>query len=1059
MPNLGNVQLGQIVTDVGYKSLGSIAREEFDLVMSRIQAELDSPLRLHATHPVANAVLNLSIAPITLGDGAKRALPPVKSQVYTLPASTINFQTQATSGATFVITWPASIVGQFRRAGLSLLGNGTVQILFSAEAASVGALANPGTVFVKSGVALGYIDLQCTNVLGYFKTAGSATDIIENAAISRFSAGSGGGSGSGDANSFTENLKHRLGASYYGFVTPAVFESDEAALTSSATATFDIVNAVYAFSTGNSLLSTQLFDSDFLNNDDDSLQLELHAEWLTAPPVMPAIQTSLDLDFSKMANLDSRITFTRASTATRVNSKGLIETVGVNVPRFDYNPLNLECKGLLLEESRTNLMTYSDFTDAQWGEDANTLWTTDTTLSPFGVLANKLYSNSTASAMYRTNRTSAALATASVYTLSFYAKAAEREIVFISAHSLWAANQRAFFNLSTLVATVSSGTGTASILPAGNGWYRCSLTTDATTSAGVSAVFFGSTDVATGQTHVGIVGAGAYFDHVQIELGTFATSAIPTQASTVVRSADTAAMTGTNFSSWHNQSEGTIVLSGNLYKVGSGQVLIALGNPTLSFASGETMYISPNTSTTIAASIIDGGVSQMGSVIAAPADGDYFNIALAYKLNNSRISLNANSGATDAVCTMPTPVGMSIGSATQGWSGATSHINGHISKLTFYPVRIADSEISAVTENVSYELSIDGSNFETVDMEYQGRSAKVTGSKLMRVPVNSVISTQAGGVTNTELNATTRQAMSAPFTLASKNAVRALTLEIDRLGTAVGSFIISIKKDIAGVPGDTLYSTIALCSTLSAGLNSLSFSNFRNVLPIGNYHVVIETDATYKSGFSIGVNSIRIRTSASTGNDIQFNGTVWSVGTVDIKYALSGHAYDLRFKVTSYTSKSLKAFGVFYNESVGAITEGTLAQQRFIFSGDLDTTSFALTRFLPDPDHMKVYDVTSGQVYMYPAFTIDGHNVVFPVGTFLIPASTINLLFDQSEGVGYDYSAENANLLAANKLGSSDTSVDKSVSGRGILIRNSAGQLRELWLDSSDNLNITAFKG
>jgi hypothetical protein len=192
MSNFGNVQLNQIITDANYKSLGSISREQFDLVLERIQKELDSPLRIHATFPTANAVLNLSIAPIVLADGSSEALPPLSSQVFTIGASTVNFQTQATSGATFVVAWPASTVGQFRRCGLTLLTNGTIQITFSAEAASVGALENPGTVFTKGGIPLGYLDLQCTNVLGYFKTAGSATNIIENAGIFKFSTLSAG---------------------------------------------------------------------------------------------------------------------------------------------------------------------------------------------------------------------------------------------------------------------------------------------------------------------------------------------------------------------------------------------------------------------------------------------------------------------------------------------------------------------------------------------------------------------------------------------------------------------------------------------------------------------------------------------------------------------------------------------------------------------------------------------------------------------------------------------------------------------------------------------------
>jgi hypothetical protein len=56
--------------------------------------------------------------------------------------------------------------------------------------------------------------------------------------------------------------------------------------------------------------------------------------------------------------------FTRASIATVVNSQGLVETVPADAPRFDHDPVTLAPKGLLLKESRTNLLP--SFTPASW---------------------------------------------------------------------------------------------------------------------------------------------------------------------------------------------------------------------------------------------------------------------------------------------------------------------------------------------------------------------------------------------------------------------------------------------------------------------------------------------------------------------------------------------------------------------------------------------------------------------------------------------------------------------------------------------------------------------
>jgi hypothetical protein len=50
------------------------------------------------------------------------------------------------------------------------------------------------------------------------------------------------------------------------------------------------------------------------------------------------------------------LTFTRASVATRVNSAGMIETVPVDTARLGHDPATLAQKGLLIEESWTNLL-------------------------------------------------------------------------------------------------------------------------------------------------------------------------------------------------------------------------------------------------------------------------------------------------------------------------------------------------------------------------------------------------------------------------------------------------------------------------------------------------------------------------------------------------------------------------------------------------------------------------------------------------------------------------------------------------------------------------------
>ena len=130
----------------------------------------------------------------------------------------------------------------------------------------------------------------------------------------------------------------------------------------------------------------------------------------------PAISPTLNLNFARSKKLDPRITFTRTSSATRTNAQGLIEVVSADTPRFDhsYNSStgSVNSLGLLIEESRTNLISYSqDFTNALW-QTANNRATCDATTGiddPSGGTTASRWSSGTSAGqelIYRTTGTS-----------------------------------------------------------------------------------------------------------------------------------------------------------------------------------------------------------------------------------------------------------------------------------------------------------------------------------------------------------------------------------------------------------------------------------------------------------------------------------------------------------------------------------------------------------------------------------------------------------------------------------------------------------------------------
>jgi hypothetical protein len=199
------VQSTQVVNDAALPELGSAARADLAVISANIAQALRTPLRLSQA-AAADSKLYIAANVVQKPDGSSLSTPPQSSTIPSVVASTIDFQTGSTTGATFSITFPASTVGQFRRMGISLLSTGTISCLFSAEAASVGALVNAGspTVIDINGIPVGYVDLECTQASpALFKTAGSATDVVEasvsgTSRIFMFGAGgSGGGGGAG----------------------------------------------------------------------------------------------------------------------------------------------------------------------------------------------------------------------------------------------------------------------------------------------------------------------------------------------------------------------------------------------------------------------------------------------------------------------------------------------------------------------------------------------------------------------------------------------------------------------------------------------------------------------------------------------------------------------------------------------------------------------------------------------------------------------------------------------------------------------------------------------
>lgn len=360
---------------------------------------------------------------------------------------------------------------------------------------------------------------------------------------------------------------------------------------------------------------------------------------------------------------------------------------GLFPPRFDYDPVTLSPRGFLVEEQRTNLRVYSEqFDNAAWAKDSCTI-SADAAVSPSGATnADKVVSNN---ATTQTGIGQTFTAAAAVYTASFYVKAAEVQFVQL----LWsstASTEYANFDLSA--GTVTQSTGTARIMAAGNGWYRISLTsTLAAVSANAFCWMIGSGTAARAATYAGNGTNGFLVWGAQSELGSFATSYIPTVASQVTRTADDAVIQSPNFSSWYNSVEGTLSIEGSVLATATGNRVAA--NLHNSASAGIMIGNSAGGSGTDADFyVLNSGDQAWLRFTSAVSAGTVFKISGAYKANDFAASANGATTITDTSGTVPTATSLRIGRNT-----ASSYFNGHIRSIRYYPTRLSNAQLQALS--------------------------------------------------------------------------------------------------------------------------------------------------------------------------------------------------------------------------------------------------------------------------------------------------------------------------------------------------------------------------
>jgi hypothetical protein len=374
---------------------------------------------------------------------------------------------------------------------------------------------------------------------------------------------------------------------------------------------------------------------------------------------------------------------TRATTATRVNSAGLIESVASNVPRLDYT--NGSCPSVLVEPQRTNTCIYGQDFSSNWFK-GNVTTTANSGTSPLGTnTATKYLCTANGAYIYQS------IATSGVTTVSCFIKKSNADWVYFATNVSGVGDYGASFNINNGTVGTIVGGATCSIENYGNGWYRCIVTKDYS-----GAIILLSINPLSGNNDFTNQNGKEYLIWgAQLEAGSYATSYIPTTSASVTRNADVINKTG--ISSLIGQTEGVIYLDidfNSVNQTGSVDTLVMLNNDS---NNNEIAILLENAGSgkTPLALISNSGSFQ--SIIYAPYQitATRYKIAIAYKNNDIAFYINGSLVGTDTSATIPTTSSINLKNRFDGsWSNTQQE---YINLSALWKTRLTNTQLAQLT--------------------------------------------------------------------------------------------------------------------------------------------------------------------------------------------------------------------------------------------------------------------------------------------------------------------------------------------------------------------------
>ena len=378
---------------------------------------------------------------------------------------------------------------------------------------------------------------------------------------------------------------------------------------------------------------------------------------------------------AQLEQRSSATAYNATTTSAITNYIPQLLTAPINAPRFDFNPTTGESLGLLIEQSSTNLLTYSqDFSNGAWTKSNATI-TTGANIAPDGTQTMQLLVENTTTAQHYLRADAFTLISGTQYTTTIYAKANGRTTLGICcAFDSNGAN----FNLSNGTVGTVSGGATATITPVGNGVYRCSMTRTPTSNTVIVFQLNGNASSYTGDGYSGIYIWGA-----QLEALPFATSYIPTTSAQVTRAADVDS--GLSTSGWYNNGQGTFYMDFKSIYSGSTSPTTKL----IGFNSTQNILYTNNGGNGVYCYDGTSASQQTGLTF-----GTRFQLTSSYGTAGKQMVLNGGSVNTATYNNLfANQSNVYIGNDNV----SSGQANGWIRKMAYYPQQLTVAQTQALT--------------------------------------------------------------------------------------------------------------------------------------------------------------------------------------------------------------------------------------------------------------------------------------------------------------------------------------------------------------------------